>query len=129
MSEPYTDKKGFSMTSFTREQIQQRALRPTAVTFLKSEAVAQAVAKRVQAHLERAGVGSATVSAGADPRRPGAWRVQVLNSYLVSSPRVMGDRGRANAETNSHASRAIGEALKASYGPNDLLTHWVSPRR
>lgn len=115
------------MPGYTREQIREHARRGNSITFLKSQRVAEAVGKKVEAELIRQKVGGAQVEVRQDSRHPGAWIVWVMH-ITHHTPRSS-DMARAHSAINSAESRAISEILDRSYTPEDLLTSWSLPQQ
>jgi len=114
------------MSFYSREQIQRIARRGPVLSFLKSQSVANAVAKKVELKLKELRVSGVDVEVTPDRRHTGAWKVRVMHMPLRASRHS--DLTHAFRENNSRESQAIGQALDVSYTSADLLTYWSSSR-
>lgn len=115
------------MHTFNAQDIRKRARSGTSITFLKSKAIADAIAKKVEAGLKAQGVGGSEVLVREDPGYPGAWMVWVLH-FGFHTPRGSDMAGAYHA-INTGEGRAIDKILDEAYTPADLLTSWPASSR
>lgn len=113
------------MATFTAEQIRRRALRASAIVFLKSQPVAEAAASRVRDALRRQGRGSMVVEVVPSSRHRGTWNVEVRLSRLLGVGSELG--GYAASEVNRAEVAAVTAALRQAFRPEDLVTSWTQP--
>lgn len=100
--------------TYDHKEIMRRAMTGHSIDFLKSKAVAEAVAERLKARLgRRKPPGFIKVE---ESLYPDTWRVCF---YALVDAR---DEQRNEAEA-----KVIAEAIKAIFRPEDLVTTWTSP--
>jgi hypothetical protein len=109
------------VSMYSREQIQRMALKGTGIDFLKSEAVANAVAERFKKHLGKH-IPPGTLYVGVSVRHPGTWQVRMQISSHVPVSYVN------NVINHEEASR-VAAAFRAVFRPEDVVTTWTRPPR
>lgn len=109
------------MSTLSGDEIQRRALKGTAIDFLRSQEVAEAVAERFKAYLGKS-MPPGFLRVGESARHPGTWRVSMDVTPHVSVSQVA-------RQINVGETQRVIKAFRLVFRPEDLVTSWTRPPR